>query len=282
MHLNHVHLHMFICQIVYMPTFVSFNIIYICEDVSILKQFTYVFQVKIKVFLWRGKIRTPSFLLSLPVRVLLTVALINHGTNTFPFSFQSSRRLPVPSLLPSCTSSSWQLSPGCSWKGCSSTSCWWRFLRASTLGGSTSIWSGTACLRWLWPCRQRWTTGATARTKCEWPRHCLDWRCPGEVGVRTTKGHEEPRGFVQAELSQEACLALSLCLQCRTSSPLGNDLQRYFLGKSVEENFVTSLHNISRGDCPKSQFGTISARSSFSNQGVLLIWMKILLSSCGF
>lgn len=39
----------------------------------------------------------------------------------------------------------------------------------------------------------------------------------------------------------------------------------YFLGKSVKENFVTSLHNISRGDCPKSQFGTISAISSFSN-----------------
>lgn len=45
MSLYHVHLHLFICLIVYVPTFVSFNIIYICKYVSILKQFTHVFQV---------------------------------------------------------------------------------------------------------------------------------------------------------------------------------------------------------------------------------------------
>lgn len=47
-----------------------------------------------------------------------------------------------------------------------------------------------------------------------------------------------------------------------------------FLGKSIRENFITSLHNIRRGGCPKSRFGTVSARSSFfSNQRVFLIWM---------
>lgn len=46
MSLNHVHLPVFICLIVSVPTFVSFNVTYICKYVTILKQFTHVFQVK--------------------------------------------------------------------------------------------------------------------------------------------------------------------------------------------------------------------------------------------
>lgn len=46
MSLYYVHLHLFISLIMYVPTFVSFNIIYIFKYVSILKQFTHVFQVK--------------------------------------------------------------------------------------------------------------------------------------------------------------------------------------------------------------------------------------------
>lgn len=191
-------------MIVYVPAFVSFSITYIC--LYYFKTIHTYFPSEKKFFLWRGKIRTPSFLLSLQVRVLLTVALINHATNTFPCSFQSSRRLPVPSLLPSCTSSSWQLSPGCSWRVCSCTSCWWRFLRASTPGGSISTWWGTACLHWLWPCRQQWTTGATARTKCEWPWLCLDLlRRDGSGGNKWTWGAQRSCSG-RAQLGGMPCL----------------------------------------------------------------------------
>lgn len=129
----------------WLPLYLLISFIYAIYKTIIcnIKQFTHLFQVNKSSSFGEG--RTTSFLLSL--QVLLTVALISHGTNTSLCSFQSSHRSPVPSLLPSCTSSSWQLSPGCSWRGCSSTSCWWRFLRASTPGGSISIWWGTACLR---------------------------------------------------------------------------------------------------------------------------------------
>ena len=56
----------------------------------------------------------------------------------------SSLRSPVPSLLAFCISSSWPPSPGCVWRGCSSISCWWRSLRASTPAKSTTICAATA------------------------------------------------------------------------------------------------------------------------------------------
>lgn len=92
--------------------------------------------------------------------------------------------------------------------------------------------------------------------------------CSGEMGVGAANGCEEPRGFVQAELSQEACLALSLCFLW-DSIPTMKLFANYFLGKSVKKKIVTLLHSISRGDCPESQFGAISAVFSLSNQRVL-------------
>lgn len=65
-----------------------------------------------------------------------------------PFS-----RSPVQFLLPSCISSSWLPSPGCSWRECSSTSCWWRFLRVNIHVGNTFTWSAMGCLPSLWLCQ---------------------------------------------------------------------------------------------------------------------------------
>ena len=62
-------------------------------------------------------------------------------------------RLPVQFLLPYYISSSWLPSPGCSWRECSSISCWWRFLRVNIHEGNTSTWSAMGCLPSLWLCQ---------------------------------------------------------------------------------------------------------------------------------
>lgn len=55
------------------------------------------------------------------------------------FSMAATLRLPVPSLLAFCISSSWLPSPGCVWRVCSSISCWWRSLRVSTHTGGGHV-----------------------------------------------------------------------------------------------------------------------------------------------
>lgn len=59
-------------------------------------------------------------------------------------------RLPVPSLLAFCISSSWLPSLGCVWRVCNSISCSWRSLRASTHAKSTTICAATASPHWWW------------------------------------------------------------------------------------------------------------------------------------
>lgn len=66
MHLYYVHLYMFICQIVYIPIFVSLNIIDICRDMSILKEFTHIFQVKKKVLPLRREDKDSLILIKPP------------------------------------------------------------------------------------------------------------------------------------------------------------------------------------------------------------------------
>lgn len=99
-----------------------------------------------------------------------------------------------------------------------------------------------------------------------------------------TKGSEEPRdlsgkGALYRESSDRRQALPYLCVSNAVRDDTGQ-IPHYemvckgiFLGKSVGENFITSLHNISRGGCPKSQLGTVSARSSFSNQRVFLMWI---------
>lgn len=87
--------------------------------------------------------------------------------NPLHFFFLSHTRLPVLSSPPCSISSSWQPLPGCSWKECSSTSCWWRCLRASTPGPSTSTWQVMECPLSSLPCLPQWTTGAMALTECK-------------------------------------------------------------------------------------------------------------------
>lgn len=66
------------------------------------------------------------------------------------------------SSLVRCTSASWPPSPGCVWRACSCTSCWWRCLRASSPAGSTITSLGTSPRPWWWASQQPSTTEATA------------------------------------------------------------------------------------------------------------------------
>lgn len=225
-----------------------------------------------------GETRTPSFLLNLPVRtcfcVNLSVTLSLCGWNTFSGSFEICRLL-VLFLLPSCTSSSWRLSPGCSWKVCSSTSCWWRFLRVNTPGGSTSIWLAMACLHWSWLCQQQWTTGAMAQTKCEWGLALLG---PGQEGGRGEDGGK----WGGWDTADEGCCAGSCQLKGTALCPsAAHDhtaeiphhveiCKGVFLENSVAESFIASL--ITSAEVALSSLSFVSTRSPFlSNQRVFLI-----------
>ena len=93
----------------------------------------------------------------------ITVVLLNINFNFMAtgISFDSYltdscvhfSRLPAQFLLPYYISSSWLPSPGCSWRECSSISCWWRYLRANILEGNTSTWLAMVCLPSLWLCQ---------------------------------------------------------------------------------------------------------------------------------
>lgn len=191
--------------------------------------------------------------------------------------FKSVCRLLVLSLLPSCISSSWRLSPGCSWKVCSSTSCWWRFLRVNTRGGSTSIWLAMACLHWSWPCQQQWTTGAMAQTKCEWGLALL--------GPGLEDGRGEDRGKRGGwDAAGEGCCAGSCQLGGTALSPSAvhdhteqiphhvKICNGVFLGNSVAESFIAS--SVTSAEVALPSLSLVSTRSLFfSNQRVFLIYV---------
>lgn len=82
-------------------------------------------------------------------------------------------RSPALSSQHYCISSSCLRSRGCFWKAFSSTSCWWRCLRANIHAGDISTWPDMAFLPSLWLFLLQWITAAMGQTECE--SHTLIW-----------------------------------------------------------------------------------------------------------
>lgn len=104
----------------------------------------------------------------------------------------------APSSPGSSTFAFWLPSPGCAWRECSSTSCWWRSSRASSHAGSTTTSPATSSPPWSWASQRPSTTWATAHSgrkcttfcrgssfaKMEWKKYItrvlLHWDTPAQ------------------------------------------------------------------------------------------------------